>query len=587
MRNMQIRKLFASFVTSAAALGMAVGGAQIASAVNATGRDDVSVSITGEATKGRTYNAIKLADYSYVDASGSQTLVSVATVNDTNIKVAASAALQKSGKTTSEDPMSYVADHMGLDSRTPTAYAGDLRNFLMKLVQEDVIKSAISTSSISATSASVGSDQVAKFTGLEDGIYLIEDSSAPAEGALNTLPILVSTKVGGLADSQQPSGVTDTVEVKANYPGKPKKTSSKPSYNVGEVVDFKIESTVPTYTNYKANTYVLRIKDTLSKGLSYSASRMSTVITVDGTPLVEGVDYSLIAAPTADPLPGPFSFTFDLSAYMQNKIHDNDYSLAGKSIVITYNALLNDEAISVIYPDGSNVPSGKVHNNASVTFTNDPNDSSEGGKTSQTSNGSTNIYTYKMQINKVDKASDLPLEGAQFTVTDSDDKVLAFVKQADGSYRTTMPGETGSEFVESPANGQIKINGLGDGVYKIAETKAPTKDVDGNPTSKYKVIPGTNFGASIVATYGEDDALDTLHYETTADLAGLSSLIDDQNGIFKVVNIQAFYQLPMTGAYGIAFLVTVGVLLIIGGGLVYFRTRKNNQSTVAGNSVAL
>lgn len=578
MRNTTGKKLLASLVAAVAAMGMAVGGARTANAANGTGRSDVSISVTGEATKGRTYKALKLADYDNVDTSQTPTSLSVDTVDNKDIEEAASKALTDIGRTTADDPMAYVAEHM-LDSQTGEAYAGTLRDFVMKLAQNEKITGAIGGSSISATS----DGNVAKFTGLEDGIYLIMDVDDPAEGTLNTLPILVSTKVGGLTDAQQPKGATDTVAVKANYPGKPAKSTSKPSYNVGDLVDFKIETTVPTYTNYKESTYVLKVSDALSKGLSYSASRMDPVVKIDGTPLTSGTDYSIDASPTVDPNPGPFSFTFDLSAYMKNKIHAGDFSLAGKKIVITYNAILNDEAISVLYPDGADVPAGTVHNDAKVTFTNDPNASSD-GNTSTTPEGKTDVYTYKLQVNKVDKVTDRPLEGARFTLA-ANGKTLTFVKQADGSYRTPLPGETGGNaYVESPGDGAIKINGLSEGTYTITETQAPTKDVDHNATSKYKLIAGTDFDASITATYKDDKSLDTLAYTLSRkDTPGLASLQDGSKGIFKVQNIQSLTQLPLTGSYGITFLIAVGLLMVFGGGLLYLHARKKDEVVVDGN----
>lgn len=586
MRNIRGKKLLVSLAAAVATLGMAVCGAQVANAANSTGRDDVSISVTGEATKDRTYHAIKLADYSNIDASQTPVTLTVTTVGDATVKAAASSALTGIGVTTNDDPMSYVADHMGLDSRTGTAYAGTLRDFVMKLSQNPDIITAMGASTITASSTLVDGVQAARFTGLEDGVYLIEDSSAPAAGAINTLPILLSTKVGGLG-ANQPQGVTDTVEVKANYPGKPDKSTSKASYNVGDLVDFTIKTTVPTYTNYVEGTYVLKVNDTLSKGLSYSASRMGATVSIDGHDLTMGTDYTINTEATSDPNPGPVSFAFDLSPYMKGRIHASDFSLAGKQIVIKYKAILNEDAVSVIYPNGADTPQGSVHNDAKVTFTNDPSDTN-GGKVSETPDGTSLVYTYKLQINKVDKASDKPLEGARFTVSGVNGD-LSFIKQADGSYRTPMPGETGAVgYVESPANGEIKIEGLSEGTYKITETQAPTKDVDHNATNKYKLIAGSNFDAAINATYKSDKTLDTLSYSLSRrDAAGLASLMNASKGVFKVQNVQSLSQLPLTGAYGIAFLVSVGLLLIVGGGALYLVARKRDQNADVDGTMAV
>jgi fimbrial isopeptide formation D2 family protein/LPXTG-motif cell wall-anchored protein len=601
MRNVNGKKLIASLATVAAALGLAVGGAQVASAA----RPAVSITVKGAATSNRTYKAIKLADYTAVDTTSTPTSVTVATVSqvESYTKTALNSTLGGSG--TNEDPMSYVADHWGNDSRTPEGYAGQLRNFLTKLSQDTGFQGLITASSLTSTATTVAdpsgaSVPAAQFTGLDDGIYMIEDAGTADPKGQNTLPILVSTKVGGLTDAQQPGGVADTVDVKATFPGKPKKSTSKNSYNVGDLVDFKIETTVPTYTNYQESTYVLKVSDTLSKGLTYDKNLLDAKVSIDGgTPLVLGTDYTIndgLTAPATE-AKGPHTFTFDLSAYMQAKIHAADYSLAGKSIVITYKAIMNEEAIDVIY-DGGDVPSATaapVHNDAKVTFTNDPNDQT-GGKTGESEPGTTNVYTYKMQIKKVDKTSDQPLETAEFNVKDHDGNVMTLLDLGNGSYRPLLPSEkttplpaSAKTTVVTPSNGVITINGLSDGTYTITETKAPVKDVDGNATSKYKLVAGSDFNAKIAATYDSSTKkLDTLAYSIDGgNAAGLASVADSAKGVFKMQNVSSLAQLPLTGAYGIGFLVGVGVLLIAAGSLLYFRARKNARSVVAGNSVVL
>jgi fimbrial isopeptide formation D2 family protein/LPXTG-motif cell wall-anchored protein len=587
MKMIQGKKLLASLVAAAAAVGIAAGGSQVA---NAAGT--VSIKVTGEATKNRTYKAIKLADYTDVDTSGSGAVtLSVKTVGTpASVKTDASTAVTAAGASTSGDPMAYVADHWGSDSRTAPAYSGALRNFVMALANNADIKSQLASSSLSATSSLVGTSQYAEFTGLENGIYLIVDSDSTTrnDGEMNTLPILVSTKVADVPDAKQPNGVTDTVEVKANFPGKPKKTTGKRSYNIGQMVPFTIKTTVPTYTNFNAATYVLKVSDKLSKGLTYDSSKLNPVVKIKGVTLTKGTDYTIDRPASAtDPQDGPAEFTFNLSPYIRGKMTASpaDYSLASEEIEITYEAMMNADAISQVYPDGSSIPSDSVHNDASVEFTNDPYSSNE-GDTSKTPNGRANVYTYKMTVNKVDKASGKPLEGAKFSVTGNDGTALSFVKNSDGSYRTPLPGETGTATVTSPQNGTMLINGLSEGTYTLEETAAPDHDVDGQATSNYKLIPGSSFKATISPAFKADEGktLDKVKYEFTADAAGLASLDDADKGVYTMRNVMSLAQLPLTGAYGIAFLVTVGVLMVLGGGLLYMSARKKEHNAVAGEA---
>ncbi|WP_161522205.1 isopeptide-forming domain-containing fimbrial protein [Bifidobacterium aemilianum] len=568
---------------------MAAGGAITASAAN---RPAVSVAITGDAAKGRTYKAVKLADYTDVDESSTPFAVSVATVADPTIQTAAKSTLDAvlAPTVTNDDPMAYVAEHMSGDtSKDPEAYAGQLRDFVTALSKNADIKTQVTNSTIS--SVPDVNTQTPKFT-FDDGIYLIEDAAPAASDAQTTLPILVSTKIGGVADANQPPFVTDEVKIKANYPGKPEKTTSQPSYNVGDLVDFTIKSTVPTYTNYDPATYVLHVNDKLSKGLSYSESLMDPKVSIDGTDLVLGTDYTIATTATQDPTAGPVSMTFNFDNFMRGKITSKDFSLAGKQIVITYKAILNDEAISVIYPNGSTTPTGSVHNDANVEFSNDPSDGN-GGNTGKTPEGSTPVYTFKLQVNAVDKITSRPLEGAKFTVKSLNGAQLSFVEIKDNSgaviaYRTPLPAELSdpsvtkvSEIV-SPANGEMHIDGLREGTFTVKETGAPTKDIDGNPTSKYKLLSTEDFDGKIAATYKADKTLDTLDYSMARqDLPGLATLIDAQNGIFQVAHVTSLAQLPLTGAYGVTFLVSLGAILVLAGGSLYLVARKKGQLSAA------
>ncbi|MBP3760200.1 MAG: isopeptide-forming domain-containing fimbrial protein [Ruminococcus sp.] len=90
------------------------------------------------------------------------------------------------------------------------------------------------------------------------------------------------------------------------------------------------------------------------------------------------------------------------------------------------------------------------------------------------------VFTYEVDINKIDADTKQNLEGAEFTLKNSSDAVIRFTDNGDGTY--TVADQTLTDNVtttiKSDANGLFKLVGLDDGTYTLTETKAP----EGYPT---------------------------------------------------------------------------------------------------------
>lgn len=240
-------------------------------------------------------------------------------------------------------------------------------------------------------------------------------------------------------------------------------TDKGTSANIGDEVTYTVEvKPIPSYTGKYP---VLNVVDTLSSGLTYGGNDKLSV-TIDGVPLVAGTDYDVEEPVINDG--GTTTITVDFAKDDIYKL--NEY--AGKTAVITYSAILNENAKLNEISNGNDVILNYTKD--SKTTGHDTTDESK-----------TYTYTFDIDgevsgtkgiITKVgeDKDSEY-LDGAVFKLyaqTEAD-------KETKPSYEElkTRNPYTNSKFstgsVESANGGQLHITGLAAGTYYLVETEAP------------------------------------------------------------------------------------------------------------------
>ena len=85
-----------------------------------------------------------------------------------------------------------------------------------------------------------------------------------------------------------------------------------------------------------------------------------------------------------------------------------------------------------------------------------------------------NIYTYGIDLTKMDKMDKQALAGAEFELRDDAEKdAITFVEVGAGIYRPTKSDESGVTTLKASENGKLQIQGLDVGTYYLRETKAP------------------------------------------------------------------------------------------------------------------
>lgn len=334
---------------------------------------------------------------------------------------------------------------------------------------------------IGATATAVASGDSVEFTGLAFGYYLVD------------------TTVGTICSLGTVNGVGTpdvTIRDKHTVPTIDKKANGEDIIDafIGE----EIEYTIDIYVKPGAINYV--VTDVLSNGLTY----------VD-----DSAEYSDNISDTAVVANGQ-TLTFTLT--------DAQVAAIGTGVAtITYRATVNANA--VIAGEGNT-------NSATLTYGNTPNTTSD----------TVDVYTWNLDIDKVDESGNA-LSGATFalykdSVADGNGIKLA------GTNGTYKFDGLGTATVFSGNKGVYVINGLKSGTYVLREVAAP----DG-----YNKLPN-----DITIT------ITTTNAKTSVTYAG-GNFADDKD--LQVVN-SAGTVLPSTGATGTIIFIAVGGLMVVAMGVL-------------------
>mgnify|MGYP000640638374 FL=1 len=196
---------------------------------------------------------------------------------------------------------------------------------------------------------------------------------------------------------------------------------------IGSDVTFTLTADTIGSSTEKAKKYVLT--DTMSAGLTYKEVKE---VKVDGT-VVAPADYTV--TPNGQTVEISFNDT-----YLNNA--DSAFYTADK-VYVTYVATLNKDAL--ISADGALKANT---NHVDLHYTNNM------GVNSDIPGNTVNVYTFELNIVKVDGNTKAPLAGATFKLTSDTDTT--------GTTLTT--GEDGT----------VKFTGLKAGTYYVEETVAPS-----------------------------------------------------------------------------------------------------------------
>lgn len=528
---MKMRKLFAGIAAAATLLGGMALGATSAQADDAAGTPVTGVATftftaeTAEQLTNANLKAYKIGDYVQY---GSGENVAYGVVTNSNNKTAVDSALKAAGVDTTDSAVDHLAAALNagtldVSAARPWASPEKTRKFANALESEGKLTAVTSFTlgkPVPATNGSADAKYTATAT-LPAGIYVFIDSAAATGSVTKAIPMIVAS---GTVNAEK-KVLTDptaaaTVNMKnTNNPGKTKKVN-KTSAAIGDTLTYTLTGSIanPAPTAFK-------FTDTPSKGLTIKANSFQFFTEEANAERQAEPASNFSVTPTGD-FTGNGTASFDVEV-------ENPSAYAGKKIVVTFEAVINDEA------------------------------DVENGVVNKLDNYGTSVQvptTFgKFEFTKVDPDGK-GIENVTFQVKDGD-TTLYFVKQKDGSYKKAASADTqgATTNVKTDADGKLSFTGLDKTkIYTVTETaRANGNYLDIKPSF---TVSFSN-GVAVLAKTAISDPWGLVN--TTAK---------------TVKNIKSITQLPLTGAAG-TMLFTVVALLVAGAGVtIAIKSRQNAEA---------
>ena len=528
---MKMRKPFAGIAAAATLLGgMALG------ATSAQADDAAGTPVTGEATFTFTaetaeqltnakLKAYKIGDYVQY---GSGENVAYGVVTNSSNKTAVDFALKAAGVDTTDSEVDHLAAALNagtldVSAARPWASPEKTRKFANALESEGKLTAVTSFTlgrPVPATNGSADAKYTATAT-LLAGIYVFIDSAAATGSVTKAIPMIVASGTVN-AEKKVLTDPTAAATVNMKNTNNPEKTKevNKTSAAIGDTLTYTLTGVVanPAPTAFK-------FTDTPSKGLTIKANSFQFFTEEANAERQAEPASNFSVTPTGD-FTGNGTASFDVEV-------ENPSAYAGKKIVVTFEAVINDEA------------------------------DVENGVVNKLDNYGTSVQvptTFgKFEFTKVDPDGK-GIENVTFQVKDGD-TTLYFVKQKDGSYKKAASAATSGATadVKTGADGKLSFTGLDKTkIYTVTETVRASD-------AYLNIMP------SFTVSFSKEDGSAVL--TATSDPWGL---VDTSAKTVK--NIKSITQLPLTGAAG-TMLFTVVALLVAGAGVtIAIKSRQNAEA---------
>ena len=533
--------------------------------------------------------------------------IATATAVTNGLVADTTAALQAASKTmptTIEGKTAAVVDFLNTkknsttntnSSATATNNYGAMDQWAKKFYQTYLNKTGAEVTADYTTALATDSTDLV-VNDIQQGYYLIVQSVASDKNAYSM--ILVST-----ADSTE-GGLT--VSLKRNVPTLEKKVKDindsnvdnvatngdwqdSADYDLNDTVPFQLTGTMPqniaAYSTYK---YVFH--DSLSKGLTLDKDSIKVYVKNGDTETelakaAEGVSgYTVTASNDSTPavnstekteFNGATNFSVSFADLKTAKTAANGAITLDKDskIIVRYTAKVNNNAVIGLKGNP---------NEANLEFSNNPNYSGETQPTGTTPNDRVIVFTYEVDINKIDdSAAKKPLSGAKFKLEKKVPDLYTEGAQK-GQQKTDESGnklykweQIGEEIAATEVKDGSTVKSytapflrVDDGTYRLTETVAPTG---------YTPIAPKEF--TITANHDTDSADPKL---TSFELTGLTTSEIEQNtnpsGIASadIVNTKGT-GLPSTGGMGTVLLYVAGIaVFVLAGATLVMALRRRN-----------
>ncbi len=388
-------------------------------------------------------------------------------------------------------------------------------------------------------------------TGLTPGYYMVVDVSTNLpEGQTKSTVILQI--VDNVSIASKHTDITSEKKVDDKNDSNTSEDAvvwqDSADYDIGDAVPFKLSCTIPaTYSTYE--DYTITFHDAQVAGFGtptitkvYVANKAGTEVSAIAKATGTASGYTFAAACDHAECDFGSACSFTVKVGDLNDIIEG-YA-EGYQIVVEYTAVLEDDAVvgAVGNENGMYVAHPDGHTPEDYVI----------------------VFTYQLNGNKIDGATQQPLTGAGFTLYKWDISVTAEDKWV--AVGEEIKGEALTIFTWS---------GIDDGKYKLVETTTPAgyntmAPIEFEVTAQHKAewIKGGN--SAFLDLIGKDVSSNIVF----SDAVDLGDGIMDEDGKLDgtLVNNKGTV-LPETGAFGTMMFVTVGTILVVAA-VVFMVSRK-------------
>jgi len=405
---------------------------------------------------------------------------------------------------------------------------GNAAEYAAALTDSNAATKAAELARYLTTAEKTGSTSIAGLTG---GYYLIQDTvdpsgEKPSSKTRYILKVVKNTEVN--VKSSVPSVVKKVQDIN-DSDATPTLSGLQDSadYDIGDSIPYTITATIGDGIN-NFDSYSFEFHDEMSAGLSMDD---------DVAWKIEIGDKDVTGNFTITNTGNTYTWAVtdkDLKTYTYTEegVEKTGTLTAGDTVVLTYNAILNKNAV---------VGSTGNPNEVWLKFDNNPNSSGQGNPAGETPKDKNIVFTYKTVFNKVNE-NNQPLVGADFKL---EKKVnggwVDVTNLGAGENKPSKTGDsTGSTFT---------FSGLDDGDYKLTEVTTP---------EGYNTISPIEFKISATHDLISDNPTLTALTGTDGDEFTMTANIPS-GSLTAAIQNEKGSNLPATGGIGTT-------LFILGGG---------------------